>query len=85
MWHRLFVAYVPILPTLHGAKSGESKAMVLCLLCFVPSLADDVQDLVKWGQAGSGLAWMWFGRPLRLSPCLLLLGGGFVASKQSHF
>lgn len=76
MWHRLFVAYVLILPTLHGDKSGESKAMALCRLCFVPCLPDDVQDMVKQGQAGNALAWMWFGRPWRLSPRLLLRGRG---------
>lgn len=66
---------------------GKSKAMALCPLRFVPSLPDNVQDMVKWGQAGSGLAWMWFGRPLRLSLCLRGGGGGglSVASKQSHF
>lgn len=72
MWHRLFVAYMLILPVLHGAKSGESTAMALRPLCFVPSLPDNVQDVVKWGQVGNSLAWMWFGWPSRLSPCLLL-------------
>lgn len=47
MWHRRFVASMLILPTLHGAELGQSKATALCPLCFVPSLPDNVQDMVK--------------------------------------
>lgn len=50
--------------------------MALCPFCFVPRLPDIVQDMVKWGQTGNGLAWMWFRQPLRLSSRLLLGGGG---------
>lgn len=62
MWHKpfLFVGHMLILPMFHRSKSGESKKMALCPLCFLPSLPDDVQDTVKWGQA-NGLTWMWFG------------------------
>ena len=59
--------------------------MALCPLCFVPSLPDDVQDMVKWGQAGNSLAWMWFGQPLRLSPCLLLWEGGLWLQNSVAF
>lgn len=77
MWHKpfLFVGHMLILPMLRRSKSGERKKMPLCPLCFLPSLPDDVQDTGKWEQA-NGLTWMWFGRPLRLAPCLLLGAGG---------
>lgn len=53
MWHRL-VASVLTLPVLPRASLGESGAMALCPLCCVPSLPDGAQDMVKWGQAGTG-------------------------------
>lgn len=81
MWHRL-TASVLILPVLHRARLGESRAMALCPLGFVPSLPDNAQDTVKRGQAGSGLAWMWFGWPLRQSPCSFMWERGSVASNQ---
>lgn len=85
MWHRRFVASLLVLPTLHGAKSGQSKATALCPLCFVPSLPDNVQDVVKRGQVGNGFAWMWFGPPLRLSPGLLLWEGGLWLQNRVGF
>lgn len=82
MWHRL-MASVLILSVLHGARLGESKAVALCPLCFVPSLPDNAQDVVRRGQAGNGLAWMWFGWPLRPSPCSFMWERGSAASKQN--
>lgn len=63
-----------------GARLGESQAMALCPLCFVPSLPDDGQDMVK---QGNGLAWMWFGWPLKASSCSFMWEGESEASKQS--
>lgn len=78
MWYRpfLFVAYMLTLPVLSGTKTGENETMAVCPLCFAPSLPNDVQDMVRWGQASDGLAWMWFGQPLGW---LLLREGQSVA------
>lgn len=81
MWHRL-VASV-LIPVLHRARLGEGRAVAWCPLCFVPSLPEDAQDMVRRGQAGNGLTGMWFGRPLRASPCSFMWERGTVASKQS--
>lgn len=84
MWHRLFVAYVLILPTLHGAKSGESKAMALFpLLCSLTS-----RQCPGHGQMGTSRQWpcldvVW--AAFETVFMLAVVGGGSVASKQTRF
>lgn len=52
MWHRV-MASVLILPVLHRARLGESKATDLCPLCFIPSL----QTMPRTWSDGTGGKW----------------------------